>query len=111
VATSDRVVWGKGRLWQHNLTLLAARGSERSKTWKTGGPALPPGRYLVRVYVDRDGRLARDWKATLGPEDCVGEVEVESNWPQGYGRMTAVVAGRVRPLSPGPAGAGGGVRP
>jgi hypothetical protein len=105
VATSDRVVWGKGRLWQHNLTLLAARGSERAKTWKAGRPALPPGRYLVRVYVDKEGRLARDWKAALGPGDCVGEVEVESGWPEGYDRMTAVAAGRVRPPSPGTVGA------
>jgi hypothetical protein len=107
VATSDRVVWGKGRLWQHNLTLLAARGSERAKTWRAGRPALPPGKYLVRVYVDRDDRLARDWKAVLGPGDCVGEVEVESSWPENYDRMTTVAAGRVRPPSPGPAGAGG----
>ena len=27
IASSDRVVWGKGRLWQHNLALLAPRGS------------------------------------------------------------------------------------
>ena len=30
---SDRMVWGKGKLWQHTLTLLAAQGSERAKAW------------------------------------------------------------------------------
>src|SRR5262249_2503928 len=28
IAESDRGVWGKGKLWQHNLTLLAVKGSQ-----------------------------------------------------------------------------------
>lgn len=100
IASSDRMVWGQGRLWQHNLTLLAARNSEIAKTWKAGRPALPPGKYLVRVYVDRAGKLARHWKAALGPDDCVGEIEVESIWPVGYGRMTVVAAARARKPAP-----------
>jgi hypothetical protein len=97
VATSDRLVFGKGRLWQHTLTLLAAPGSERAKTWRTAKPSLPRGKYLVRVSVDRGGRLGADWRATLGDADRVGEAEVESAWPEGYGRMTPVDAGRVKP--------------
>ena len=31
VAISDRGVWGKGKLWQHNLALLAEKGSTRAK--------------------------------------------------------------------------------
>jgi hypothetical protein len=94
-ATSDRGVWGKGKLWQHTLTLLAARGSERAKAWKEKS-ALPRGKYLVKVYVDADGRLAKDWKATLGPDDYVGQAEVESGWPTGYGQMTVIDAGKVK---------------
>jgi hypothetical protein len=96
IATSDRVVWGKGQLWQHNLTLLAPRGSDRATTWAKGRPSLPRGRYLVKVYVDRDARLSRDWQAELGGDDFVGQVEVTSNWPEGYGRMTVAEAGAVR---------------
>jgi hypothetical protein len=97
IATSDRLVWGKGKLWQHNLTLLAARGSERAKTWtKTGRPSLPRGRYLVKVYVDGEGKVGRDWQAVLGAEALVGQVEVESGWAPGYGSMTVVEAGRVK---------------
>jgi hypothetical protein len=44
VATSDRVVWGKGKLWQHNLTLLAAPGTERTEAWAKGKPALSAGK-------------------------------------------------------------------
>jgi hypothetical protein len=96
IATSDRVVWGKGKLWQHNLALLAAPGTEQARAWKTGKPALPKGKYLVKVYVDGKGRLADDWKAVLGPDDYVGQAEVESSWPEGYGKMTEVDAAKVR---------------
>src|SRR5258708_38728849 len=86
IASSDRVVWGKGKLWQHNLTLRAARGSEQAKAWQSGKPALPKGKYLVKVWVDAKGRLADDWKAGLGVDDYAGKVEVESSWPEGYGK-------------------------
>jgi len=66
IASSDRVVWGKGKLWQHNLTLRAARGSEQAKAWQSGKPALPKGKYLVKVWVDAKGRLADDWRGGPG---------------------------------------------
>ena len=90
--TKDEL-WGK--LWQHNLTLLAAKGSERAKAWAEGKPSLPRGRYLVKVHVDADGKLSKDWTAGLGDGDFVGQVEVTSAWPEGYGRMTTVDAGKV----------------
>jgi hypothetical protein len=96
IATSDRGVWGKGRLWQHTLTLLAGRDSERARAWKNGKPSLPRGRYLVKVFVDRDKRLARDWQAALGPDDHAGQAEIESGWPEGYGPMTVLEAAKVR---------------
>jgi hypothetical protein len=95
VATSDRGVWGKGKLWQHNLTLAAAKGSARAEAFRRS-PAPPPGRYLVKVYVDRDDRLARDWTAALGAGDYAGQVEIaQARWAPGYGKMTAVDARRV----------------
>jgi hypothetical protein len=96
IASSDRAVWGKGKLWQHNLTLMAPRGSELAKAWEGGKPALPRGKYRVKVYVDAKGRLADDWKAALGPDEYVGQAEVESAWPEGYGKMTELDAGKVR---------------
>jgi len=96
IATSDRVVGGKGRLWQHTLTLLAAPGSDRAKAWAKGKPALPAGKYLVKVYVDAAGKAKADWKAALGADEYVGQVEVQSRWPEGYGAMTAVDGGAVK---------------
>jgi hypothetical protein len=96
VATSDRTVWGQGRLWQHNLTLLADADFERAVVWKNGKPSLSRGRYLVKVSVDQGNRLAADWSAVLGEEALVGQVEVESAWPEGYGRMTSLEAEKVK---------------
>jgi hypothetical protein len=96
VATSDRVVWGKGKLWQHSVTLLAAPGSERANGWAKRKPALPPGKYLVRVYVDATEKVKKDWKAALGPEEFVGQAEVQARWGEGYGAMTVLDASRVK---------------
>jgi hypothetical protein len=92
IATSDRVVFGKGKLWQHTLTLLAPAGSDRAKAWERGKPALPPGKYLVKVFVDTDGKLKKDWKAKPGAEEFAGQVEFRARWAEGYGAMTVVDA-------------------
>jgi hypothetical protein len=96
IATSDRRVWGKGKLWQHTLTLLAMPGSKRANSWKKGMPALPPGRYRLEVHVDAKDKLSRDWKARLTQENHVGQAELTSNWREGYGAMTVLDAGKVR---------------
>jgi hypothetical protein len=97
IATSDRGVWGQGKLWQHTLTLQAEPGSERAKTWaRTPKATLPRGRYLVKVWVDREGKLAKDWRAVLGDADYVGQAEVRSGWPEGYGQMTVLNAAQVK---------------
>ena len=51
---------------------------------------LPAGRYLVKLYIDQTGNLQKDFRAELGEDEFVGQIEVESQWPTGYGRMTAV---------------------
>ncbi|HEX3314120.1 MAG TPA: hypothetical protein VHR72_04470 [Gemmataceae bacterium] len=93
IASSDRVVWGGGKLWQHNLTLSAETGSERAKRWQERGPSLAAGKYLVKVYVDAAGRVAEQGAAAML---AAGEGEVESTWPTGYGRMTVLDARRVK---------------
>ena len=87
-ATADRQVFGKGRLWQHSLSLIAPRDSDRVQQL-LAQQILPPGRYLVRIYVDKSGRLEKDWQTELGDRDFVGQVEVDSRWPTGYGNMTS----------------------
>ncbi len=95
IATSDRLVAGKAKLWQHNLTLLAPAGSEQSKTWRKAEPSLAPGKYLARIYVDDAGRTTKAWKTGLGESDFVGEVEFQARWRPGYGGMSIADASQV----------------
>lgn len=96
IATSDRMVGGAGGIWQHTVTLLAPAESDRAKQWKQRKPSLPAGKYLVRVYVDQDGKAARDWRAPLGASEYVGQAEFQSSWREGYGAMTVVNATQVK---------------
>lgn len=96
IATTDRIVWGKGKLWQHTVTLLAAPRSERAKLWAKRKPTLPPGKYLIKVYVDAAEKAKKDWKATLGPDEYAGQAEFQARWGEGYNAMTVVEGGRVR---------------
>ncbi|MEZ6060931.1 MAG: hypothetical protein R3C19_11260 [Planctomycetaceae bacterium] len=88
MATSDRPIFGGGNLWQHSLSLTA----ERNTAWadQIEKQQLPPGRYLIKLYIDQNGKLAKDYHAILNDEDFVGQVEVDSEWPAGYGKMTIV---------------------
>jgi hypothetical protein len=86
VASSDRLVFGKGKLWQHSLSLTAPRGSQWTEEMKS--KRLPGGRYLIKLYIDETGKLQKDFRAELGEDEFVGQVEVESKWPVGYGSMT-----------------------
>lgn len=88
VATSDRPVFGKGKLWQHSLSLTAPRDSEWAK--QIDSKKLPAGRYLVKISIDLTGRLQQNPHAKLTSDDFVGQVEVETAWPAGYGKMTVL---------------------
>jgi hypothetical protein len=88
-ATADRQVFGPGKLWQQTLSLTAPRSSPRAAEIRAV-QALPPGRYLAKIYLDARGRLQKDFRAEMGVEEFVGEVEVESKWPVAYDQMTAI---------------------
>jgi hypothetical protein len=86
-ATGDRLVFGQGKLWQQHLSLVAPRDSERAKSLEKTA-SLPPGKYLVKIYIDQEGSLQKKYPYELGEREFVGQVEVTSRWPAGYGAMT-----------------------
>ena len=88
VATSDRPIFGGGNLWQHSLSLTANRDSDWAE--QLSAQRLPPGKYLVKLFIDQAEKLQKDFTAKLSDEDCIGQIEVESHWPAGYGNMTKV---------------------
>lgn len=88
-ATADRLVAGDRRIWQQTLSLTTPRDSQRASRFRRTH-YLPPGEYLMRIYVDRRGKLEDDPLAELGDEDFVGKTAVDSDWPRRYGNMTVV---------------------
>ena len=78
----------KSNLWQHSLSLTAQRETDWAKQITAG--KLSPGKYLAKLYIDQTNKLQNDFTAELGEGEFVGEVEVESQWPAGYGKMTIV---------------------
>ena len=95
IASSDRAVWGKGKQWQHTLTLAAPADSPQADAWRRGKPSLPAGVYQVRIYLDRTGRKQRDWKSTLSRADFLGSTEINTRWSPGNGSMTVVDASKI----------------
>ena len=96
IAISDRLVWGKGKTWQHTVTVMATKGSEREKSWKKNGPALPSGKYKVIVQVDKDGKWAKTWDAKLDDNSTVvGVGEFKASWKLGYNQMTSIDASNI----------------
>ena len=96
IAESDRRVWGKGQLWQHNLILLAPNGTAQAEQLREKR-RLPEGRYLVKLFVDLNGELEEDWQVELTDEKFfAGQLELHTAWQVGYQRMTIVEPPTVR---------------
>ncbi len=95
IAISDRQASAKFKTWQHTVTLLAEPDSKREQDWRRTA-ALSPGKYLVKVHVDRTDRLLSDWKAAMRDEEFVGQAEFQGDWRTGYGAMTVVEASKIR---------------
>lgn len=88
-AAADRLVAGDRHLWQQTLSLTARRGSPRAEEISRHR-SLPPGEYLIKIFVDQTDKLQHDPKAELTESDVVGQTTVTSRWPGGYGSMTVV---------------------
>jgi hypothetical protein len=102
VATTDRANFAKGRLWQHNLTLLSypetagalAPGTTAGISGKVTPSGLAPGRYLLKAYVNQNG--PNEWNRPLGKADYAGEAEFQGQWKPGYGSMTVVDGAKIK---------------
>jgi hypothetical protein len=97
----DRVLASfQENVWSQRFRCLgchSAAGTENKKLVAEHGE--PMGRYLVKVFVDVNERLRRDWQSVLGEPEFVGEAIVETKWPSGYGRMTTIEANQLSRVS------------
>lgn len=87
-ATADRAIAGDRNLWQQHISITAPRESERAAQVRRE-PTLPAGKYLAKIYIDQTDKLQSQYPAELADSDFVGQVEIDSRWQAGYGRMTA----------------------
>ena len=89
-ATADRPVFGGGQLWQNHLSLTAPQRLRPGEGTGCSSQHCRRARYLARIYVDQQNKLEKEYPATLGADEFVGEVEFTSKWPESYGSMTVV---------------------
>jgi hypothetical protein len=82
-ATSDNSVNGKRHMWQSMIFAIAPRGSQRAQQFGTSAN-LPSGRYLVKIYIDRDDKSKKNRDYEFSEDDFFGEVEIDGDWPPGY---------------------------
>jgi hypothetical protein len=82
-ATAENPIVGPRKMWQSAIFAVAPRGSERARQLKPK-QALPAGRYLVKIYVDRQDKTKEDRDYEMGKAEFYGQVEIHGEWKPGY---------------------------
>lgn len=83
------------RMVNGSLFLLARKGSQGAPQWDRDNATPPPGKYLVKAYVDSKRRLAKDPALLLGSEDFYGQAELHrARWREGF-RHAERVSGKL----------------
>lgn len=70
--------------------MLLRSTSDVGSTLDPENAKLPPGRYLLKVHLDRQNRLRDDPTMLLPAEDLVGEAEVDAQWEEGFPKAEKV---------------------
>ncbi len=82
------------RMVNGSLFLLAAK--DQPPVWDASGASLPPGKYLIKAYVDAQRRLADDPTMLLGPDEFYGQTEIQARWREGFPQAEVVSATRLK---------------
>ena len=81
------------RMVNGSLFFFGSGDSIETATWKAEGK-LPRGRYLLKTYVDSQGKMDADPTAILQEEDYFGAAEIpKARWREGF-RFAEVVTGK-----------------
>jgi hypothetical protein len=67
-----------------NGSLVRLANLEQKQAWETQGERLPPGKYLIRVCVDRDDELSQDPSRLLDYRAPEAEAEILAAWKIGF---------------------------
>ncbi len=82
-AIAENPIHQTRRLWQSVVMAVAPRNSARAKKFKPQ-QLLPAGRYLIKIYIDRDGKAKKNRDYQLGDREFFGQVEIRGEWKPGY---------------------------
>ncbi len=62
------------------------------KAMPTSATPLAPGKHKVKVFIDRNGRLAENPTLFLGDAEFAGEVEIQARWEEGFPKAEVIPA-------------------
>ncbi len=82
-ATAENPIAGKRRMWQSMVFAVASRDSQRAKSLHNK-MNLPGGKYLLKIYIDREGKMEKDRDYELTEKDLYGQVVFQGPWKAGY---------------------------
>jgi len=83
VATVDSRINPDNGMFQNVVFAIVPRTMDIAKHVQTT-LQLPSGRYLAKIFIDREGKAATDRDYELNAADLLGEVEFDGAWPPGY---------------------------
>ena len=67
-----------------SLFLIRSPRLENTIDWNSASVMLPAGKYLIKVYVDKQHRLTANPTVMLNEDDYYGQVEIEARWENGF---------------------------
>ena len=76
-------VFAPKQLWQGMVHVAAPYDSMQADDYRQD-PKLPPGRYLAKVYLDRQKKTADQPEYRLGEAELLGQFELSGDWPIGF---------------------------
>jgi hypothetical protein len=78
-----------------NGTLFLLTEKEKT-TGSAKATALAPGKYLIKVFVDLQHRLANEPLALFGATEYYGQAEIEAQWREGFQEAELLSAARLK---------------
>ena len=82
-AVGEGPVAKKKDMWQSMIFAIAPRESARANELKQDEP-IPGGSYVIRIYIDRDGKTHHNRDYEMGEAEFFGRVRIHGPWKPGY---------------------------
>jgi len=70
-------------IWQSSIMLAAPVNSQRAEEFRKRSLLLP-GKYLMKIYIDRNRKTESDPAYKLGRQEFIGQIEIDGLWKPGY---------------------------